>query len=853
MRRRGESRSIMGILLKFTMRNIKEHKFRTFLIILSIALSVMLFFASFSISDALSAMFMENIKTFIGTSEVAVYAGPMSESGLVTLKDLGEDADRFEYQIGSVDYSVKYQKKDKSKADIHLRGFSLEDLAKINPITLVDPGDVENNFSGKTAIISADFAEENHLQVGDSMKFIFSEDDTKVFRVGAIGENRGYFKKSFMSDGETVNMIIPIKTAQNFMETKSAYQLIYLKTADEKNIEQDLEFLQTLYKGDYVEKTITKGEIDAQIRPIRVPFLFMLTLVVLISVFIIYTSFKVIMLERLPILGTFRSIGATKRMTNTIMIVECFLYGMIGSVAGTILGTFALSMVMKVMVSSFGGDVTLDYPQVNLLYAFLFGITLSTISAIIPIAKTTKIPVKEILLNIVEGTKRKRPYLRFIIAFLFIIAAYALPKVLSTGMMAAASGGLSIVCAIVAAICFIPYLSDMLLTVSERLFGALFGNIGRIALKNLKGNKSTYDNVILLVIGLTSIVTISVLGDAMERETLAYFDAMHYDVSVTLYGGTQTSVQRVLTVKGIDDIINYEESWGGYKINGEERSFVSSAYGANDAQFFDYFQVDVLDTEDDEAIYEKLLNGRNMILSTKVQEKYGLTLDQEVHLETEAGNKDYRIIGFFNESKSAGMSMITSGKNVRHDTKNYDKISLAIRVQPGVDPDMVVSGIEQKASQLPYYRVDTLKQLRADYLQENQMIVTVLGIFSAATAFIGSIGVMNNFMVSFLSRRKSFAILTSVGMSRKQRKKLIWIEAAAAGFIGSIFGLVTGFIIIKMVGVLLEKIGASISLMLTPMIVVGAIVGAVSVCLLASVSVARQSSGISVLEELKYE
>ncbi|MBN2897698.1 MAG: ABC transporter permease [Clostridia bacterium] len=835
------------------MRNIKEHKFRTFLIILSIALSVMLFFASFSISDALSAMFMENIKTFIGTSEVAVYAGPMSESGLVTLKDLGEDADRFEYQIGSVDYSVKYQKKDKSKADIHLRGFSLEDLAKINPITLVDPGDVENNFSGKTAIISADFAEENHLQVGDSMKFIFSEDDTKVFRVGAIGENRGYFKKSFMSDGETVNMIIPIKTAQNFMETKSAYQLIYLKTADEKNIEQDLEFLQTLYKGDYVEKTITKGEIDAQIRPIRVPFLFMLTLVVLISVFIIYTSFKVIMLERLPILGTFRSIGATKRMTNTIMIVECFLYGMIGSVAGTILGTFALSMVMKVMVSSFGGDVTLDYPQVNLLYAFLFGITLSTISAIIPIAKTTKIPVKEILLNIVEGTKRKRPYLRFIIAFLFIIAAYALPKVLSTGMMAAASGGLSIVCAIVAAICFIPYLSDMLLTVSERLFGALFGNIGRIALKNLKGNKSTYDNVILLVIGLTSIVTISVLGDAMERETLAYFDAMHYDVSVTLYGGTQTSVQRVLTVKGIDDIINYEESWGGYKINGEERSFVSSAYGANDAQFFDYFQVDVLDTEDDEAIYEKLLNGRNMILSTKVQEKYGLTLDQEVHLETEAGNKDYRIIGFFNESKSAGMSMITSGKNVRHDTKNYDKISLAIRVQPGVDPDMVVSGIEQKASQLPYYRVDTLKQLRADYLQENQMIVTVLGIFSAATAFIGSIGVMNNFMVSFLSRRKSFAILTSVGMSRKQRKKLIWIEAAAAGFIGSIFGLVTGFIIIKMVGVLLEKIGASISLMLTPMIVVGAIVGAVSVCLLASVSVARQSSGISVLEELKYE
>ena len=57
---------------------------------------------------------------------------------------------------------------------------------------------------------------------------------------------------------------------------------------------------------------VSKSEIDAQIKPIRIPFMFMLILVVLISTFIIYTSFKVITLERLPMLGTFRSIGATK-------------------------------------------------------------------------------------------------------------------------------------------------------------------------------------------------------------------------------------------------------------------------------------------------------------------------------------------------------------------------------------------------------------------------------------------------------------------------------------------------------------------------------------------------------------
>jgi putative ABC transport system permease protein len=843
----------MGIILKFTMRNIKEHKFRTFLIILSISLSVMLFFASFSISDALTSMFMDNIRTYIGTSEVIVSSGPTSESGLVTIKDLGDLKDTFEYQIGSVEYSAKYQKSDKSKVNVSLKGFTLDDLQTMNPVNLIEPGTVEEKFTGKTAIIGESFATENNLKVGDSMRMIFSEDDIKLFRVGAIAENKGYFKKSFMSEGGNVNMIIPLKSAQNFAQTKSAYHAIYLKTADQLKIDANIESLKTVYRSETVDKTITKAELDAQIRPIRVPFLFMLILVVIISIFIIYTSFKVIMLERLPVLGTFRSIGATKKMTNSIMIIECFLYGTVGSLIGTILGTFALSGVMTLMMTTIGGTATLNYPKINLLYAFLFGVTLSTISAIIPIIKTTKIPVKEVLLNIIEGTKKKRPYIRYIVGGIFGVGAVALPIVVSEGMMAAAAGGLSVVCAIVAVICFIPVLTDMLLKATEKLFGVVFGNIGMIASKNLKGNKSTYDNVILLAIGLSSIVTISVLGDSMEKSTLAYFDAMQYDVSAELYGATQTSIQRILTVEGIEDVLRYEETYGGYKINGEEKSFVSKVLGADKISFFEYINIDVLNSEDDTEIYKQLLAGKHMILSTKVKEKYNLELNQVVKLKTNAGNKEYKIIGFFNDKKSAGTEMITSSRNVRYDTKNGGGINLAIKLQPGVNKQSVVDAIEKKVNKLNWYRVELLEKQKAEYLKENQMLVTILSAFSAATALIGSIGVMNNFLVSFLSRRKSFAILTSVGMSKKQRTRLILIEAAAAGFVGSVFGLGTGFLIIQMVGGLLKKIEVDLILMLTPAIAVSGMVGAILVCLMASVSVAKKSAKLSILEELKYE
>ncbi len=78
-------------------------------------------------------------------------------------------------------------------------------------------------------------------------------------------------------------------------------------------MQETIEKIKTVYKDEYVGEMISKSEIKSQVDPIRIPFMFMLILVVLISVFIIYTSFKVITLERLPMLGTFRSIGQPRK------------------------------------------------------------------------------------------------------------------------------------------------------------------------------------------------------------------------------------------------------------------------------------------------------------------------------------------------------------------------------------------------------------------------------------------------------------------------------------------------------------------------------------------------------------
>jgi putative ABC transport system permease protein len=92
-----------GILIKYTLLNIKEHKFRTFLIVLSIMFSVGLFFSSLSISDALTEIIMENIRNKIGTAEIVISPSQYNSSGLLKKEPLGELSKLIEYTIGVVE------------------------------------------------------------------------------------------------------------------------------------------------------------------------------------------------------------------------------------------------------------------------------------------------------------------------------------------------------------------------------------------------------------------------------------------------------------------------------------------------------------------------------------------------------------------------------------------------------------------------------------------------------------------------------------------------------------------------------------------------------------------------------
>ena len=78
------------------------------------------------------------------------------------------------------------------------------------------------------------------------------------------------------------------------------------------------------------------------------------------------------------------------------------------------------------------------------------------------------------------------------------------------------------------------------------------------------------------------------------------------------------------------------------------------------------------------------------------------------------------------------------------------------------------------------------------------------GALSFLIGLIGILNFMNSILTSILSRKREFAILTSIGMTGKQMKKLLAFEglyyAAGTGMTALLLGILTSVLVIGRVG-----------------------------------------------------
>ena len=376
----------MKIFLKYILKSMTEKKGRFLLLIIAISLSTALFIGSLGTVDiAIDAIAAPQLESFENKS---IVISSMNEGGFFDDKGINEEGVKNltkEIQIGA------YYSKDDETIDIITRG---REEKYIDNKYLIK-GSL-NEFKGAKCIISERVSKDNDLAVGDKLDIILAGKNT-IIEVAGIYGNQGIF---YSDSSNSFTMLLPYDYLSSNLGYNGLYNLI-LADNTEKKVDDSIELFNENNSEYKATKLFDKSDVEEQTASFTQILYYMLAIVVFMSAIIIYSSFKLTITERLPIIGTFLSQGATKATVKKILYLESVIYGIIGAIIGGALGYGALSIINKMVspLAEYGIYEKLNVNYIYFIYGAVFSIVLSFISALIPINKIRKLQVKEVILN----------------------------------------------------------------------------------------------------------------------------------------------------------------------------------------------------------------------------------------------------------------------------------------------------------------------------------------------------------------------------------------------------------------------------------------------------------------------
>ena len=829
----------MGIILKFLLRNIKEKKLRSLLILVSISLSSALYFGTVGMSTTIQDMYGRRLRQYFGSAEILIHAKEGSPSNFFSpLKARGLES-RLDYAVGMIRSGADFLA-EKEDVRFDLIAVKYSDLDRMNPASFKETSGLLP-FSGKKMILGEQAADRYGLSVGDSLR-VEINGGLHRFRLCGIARSTGFFT----DDGSSVAAIVPLEVLSSIFDVRGRVSLLYIKTRHDAEIPELMKELEDVYPRYHVRETVTREQIQEWSESITVPFKVMLVLVLAISVFIIFTSFQVITFERLPVIGTFRSLGATKRTTDLVLFGESLIYGILGGVFGCLLGIGVIYAMVRLNSGDWLQDVStiVRFTPGQLLTSFLLAVGLSCGSSTVPIIRTSRIPVKEIILGLYRRTAGRNSW-KSLLGVLFIAVGMTVPFIVPR-QMALVVDTACIVMTLIGTVMLVPLVTGLCVKLFEKVNALVFGNIGVLAAKNMKNSRTVQNNTALLAIGISGLFMINTINHSVMVSVTQLYREARFDIMMSSWGMDRNFEQRVRTVPGVEETYGIYNQWNTKVADSEEEiTFIQGIQAGRYPEYWDYRF-----SGNRAELLEELDRDRNIILTVDLKKRLEADVGDTVILELSGRDKEYRVIGFFSALMMDGDYALVSERFLKQDARLRYYGDIYIKTDD--DPDDVEDGLREKFRRRRPW-IMTMEQMEKNNVQSNKDLFLILRGFSIMAMLIGIIGIVNNFLISYLERKRTLALFRATGMSRGQTVGMIFVEALGGGIIGVILGLITGVLILYVVPHLLFAMDVPVVIIYSFLVVLNLFLAGIGITLLASVSPAFKSSRLNVIEAINYE
>lgn len=788
----------MNVLSKLSIKNLMLNKKRTISTIIGIILSVALICGVATLSTSMQATLIENAINEYGYYHLKI--SDVDKKAIETFEN-NRDIDRV-LKIGVEGDAVIHNSTSDSITLFRIFSMSEENF-KDWKFSLIDgrfPVNENEIIINKNIITSAAI----DLKIGDTVEFDLGEIDftedgemniasskTKSYKIVGIISRPN---RSFESYNDPYTIIT------NEFDTKENDVYITLKEPKEykssipeilggKDYEEVREAPENMKYPNFEEnKELLRWEqfafSDSTVTMLYSVVGVVLFVIIFTSVFCIRNSFAIATTEKIKMYGMLASVGATKKQIRRNVIFECMILGVIGIPLGIISGIFAIFVLLKI-VNGLIGNYLLAYVEgiifkvtfSPIIIATVLGVITIYLSAISSARKASKVsPIENLRGSNEINLKRKK---------------LKTPKIISK----------------------------------------LFKTGGVLAYKNLKRSKRKYRTTVTsIAVSIFIFITLNAFITNAFELSGDYYETYDYNMMVQGFNRDSVSPDLVNEVIKLDNIDEYYITYDGNYLEVSDESKVNNEDGAGmmDEENYDeekqefyrtgkrYSNLKIVGLNDETfkkyakkigANYDKVkdkailcdtysyydANSEKMKELRRYYVQENDSIQGEIHSRLEEQKAEFKI-GEITDIKPYGFERydMPGGFLVLNEkyTKNIEFNVYGVLIQ-SENTDQVQEDVQEISYDL------FVRNYEAEAREQNGMVMVVnifLYGFISVITLIGVTNIFNTITSNMELRQKEFAMLKSIGMTKKEFNNMINLETLFYGTKAWIYGTILGLI-----------------------------------------------------------
>jgi putative ABC transport system permease protein len=839
----------MGGLISLALRSLAARRGRTALSVVGIALGVGVLFASLATDAGIAASIDRTVRDLVGRADLRVES--FGETGLSAASLAAIEGapgvtvaapalQRRTYLAPSVDDPNAVPAPVTALGIDPAREPAVRDVVLAAGRPLSAPNALE-------ALVTQTLAAANGTALGGTITFqaLAGPVDLKV--VGILAGSGPIVG----SEGRTV--VLPLKTMQDAFEDPTVNRVDVVAGEGATPDEVAAALGVALTSEPYVLSS--PSDVATSLRSSTADFRGTTALIAAVALFVgaflIFNTLSMTVSERVRELGLLRAAGATRGQLVGFVIAQAIALGLAGAVIGLAVG-LVLGELMAADVRSIGSIPfeRVDPSLASVIAVVAIGLGVTIAASLEPARRAGSISPVEALRERLEPASSRRARLRWLVAVFVAVGLAGLivwPRDAGiAGLVRSAAVYLVLFLAVLAA----PAVLGALGRVAGLPFRFLFRLEERLARASIVRDRSrTTLTVGALAIALAMVVAVGEVAHQSRLAASAWLnDVIPGDELLTSIRPVALDEDAITELSGIDGVAHlspialFEVARNGVRLD---------AAAINGRDLLDDGRLRFA-AGDRVAALNALDAGGAAILPRSIADRTGLGVGSTLTLAIGDGRViDLRVVGVTERTLpgKAGEAVLVGWQDATSAFGVAGADVFAVRYAPGRQADTQPT-LERTARELAL-EPSPLERIAGAV---DDALGRVFGLFDAlalVAVIVAALGIVNTLTVSVLERVRELGVLRAAGMTTRQVRRTVVVEAGILGIVGAFLGILTGLVA---AGVLIGLAGGG-PLILDPpwaSILIAAVIG-IGISMLAAWYPARLASRLAIVAAVQHE